>query len=59
MSGKRTADGKDRGIMNVGDDKSELGAGMPALRGFLGLCIIEIDGDCVIRRSIGVSEWEE
>lgn len=55
----RTADGVDGRIMGVRDDQCELGASVPALFYALGVGVIEIDGDSIIRRSVGIAEREE
>jgi hypothetical protein len=54
-----TADGEDRGVMDIRDYESKLGACMPSFRGFLRLSIIKVYGYRVIWGCVGVSEGEE
>ena len=55
----RTADGIDGRIVRVRDDQRELGASVPTLLHALGVGVIEIDRDSIIRRSVRIAEWEE
>lgn len=45
--------------MRVRDDQCELGASVPTLLHALGVGIVEINGDRIVRRSVGIPEWEE
>ena len=55
----RTADGIDGRIVWIRDDQCELGASVPTLFHALGVGVIEIDRDCIIRRSVRIAEREE
>ena len=55
----RTADCIDGRIVGVRDDQCKLGASVPTLLHALGVGIIEIDRDSIIRRSVRVSKREE
>lgn len=53
-----TADGEDRGVIGIRYYECKLGTCMPSLWGLLGVSIIEIHGNGIIRRCIRISEGE-
>lgn len=48
----RTADSVNRRVLGIRYDKGKLGTRMPAFGGFLGFCVIKINGDRVVWRSV-------